>query len=406
MPFRVSALCSCRGSPAPRCAHDAPALIRRGDPEQYQLGPVTRGPAWYAQGGSETEPRAGDLVPWDTSRPYDSGSGLDGGGVEVLVLQIPEERLPLAALQVDRLIARRMDSTTGMKAVLTQFLGAMAKNGSECRPRDLGSLGSVAVEPTAAYLVQQLGAEPQLPEAALAHVLLRQIDALIEQNLADLDPTPRTIAERHHISLRSLYTLFQDHVDGQGRSEGVAEAIRRRRLERCRADPAGRSRGGFTTKPRPAVEQGQKPMPTVVTAGRRGARRSSKRHRRRPACPASGRTGRRVSTRSTTASASGRVRNQPPQAPPGRGHAPRQARSPLRSRCPRRGRQRVAVISTRRYGSWSWPAPPHECREDLRVTALHSLLVPAPRTRSARDRPDPADVAPVRTHLLPSIIAP
>ncbi|MFE9952827.1 transposase [Streptomyces sp. NPDC005531] len=32
----------------------------------------------------------------------------------------------------------------------------------------------------------------------------------------------------------------------------------------------GRSRGGFTTKLHPAVEQGQKPMSIVVTAGQRG----------------------------------------------------------------------------------------------------------------------------------------
>ncbi|MGW1408765.1 hypothetical protein [Streptomyces sp. NPDC002403] len=153
---------------------------------------------------------------WDTSRPYDSGSGLDDGSVGVLVLQIPKARLPLAAPQVDRLVARRMDSTTGMRAVPAQFLGAVARNGSDCQPHDLGSLGSVAVELAAACLIQQLGAEPQPPEAARAHVLLRQIDAFIEQNLADPDLTPRAIADQHHISLRSLYTLFQDHVERGG----------------------------------------------------------------------------------------------------------------------------------------------------------------------------------------------
>ncbi|MFD8743289.1 helix-turn-helix domain-containing protein [Streptomyces sp. NPDC059616] len=225
-----------RFSYSPLRSRRTPALIRRGDPEQYQLGLVTRGSAWYAQGGSEAELHAGDMVLWDTSRPYDSGSGLDDGSVEVLVLQIPKARLPLAAPQVDQLVARRIYSTTGIRPVLAQFLGAVVGNGSDCRPRGLGSLGSVAVELAAACLIQQLGAETQPPEAARAHVLLRQVDAFIEQNLADPDLTPRAIADRHHISLRSLYTLFQDHVDDQGRSEGVAEAIRRRRLERCRAD--------------------------------------------------------------------------------------------------------------------------------------------------------------------------
>ncbi|RPK57081.1 hypothetical protein EES42_39955 [Streptomyces sp. ADI95-17] len=123
-----------RFSYSPLRSRRTPALIRRGDPEQYQLGLVTRGSAWYAQGGSEAELHAGDMVLWDTSRPYDSGSGLDDGSVEVLVLQIPKARLPLAAPQVDQLVARRMDSTTGIRAVLAQFLGAVVGNGSDCRP--------------------------------------------------------------------------------------------------------------------------------------------------------------------------------------------------------------------------------------------------------------------------------
>ena len=48
----------------------------------------------------------------------------------------------------------------------------------------------------------------------------------------------------------------------------------------------GRSRGGFTTKLHLAVEQGQKPMSIVVTAGQRGTRRSSNGCWRRSVCPA------------------------------------------------------------------------------------------------------------------------
>jgi hypothetical protein len=44
-------------------------------------------------------------------------------------------------------------------------------------------------------------------------------------------------------------------------------------------------------------------------------------------------------------SARGRVRHQPPQKAPSRGHVVRQARGPLRGDCPRRGHQRVAAGS-------------------------------------------------------------
>lgn len=222
---------------SPLYSRRTPALIRRGDPEQYQLGLVTRGAAWYAQGSGEAELRAGDMVLWDTSRPYESRSGLDGAGVEALVLQIPKARMPLAGRQAERLLARRVEGGAGMGAVLAQFLVAVAGNGPGVRPQDLGRLGGVAVELATTCLIQQLGAEVEPPAEVRTHVLVRSIDAFIEQNLADPDLTPRAIAEHHHISLRRLYTLFQEHAaDTCG--ESVAASIRRRRLERCRADLA------------------------------------------------------------------------------------------------------------------------------------------------------------------------
>jgi AraC-like DNA-binding protein len=122
-----------------------------------------------------------------------------------------------------------------MGAVLSQFLLAVAGNAPGCRLQDLDTLGAMAVELAVSCLLQQLGADAEPPAAARAHMLLRRIDAFIDQNLADPDLTPRAVAEHHHISLRRLYTLFQESAPG---GEGVAASIRRRRLERCRADLA------------------------------------------------------------------------------------------------------------------------------------------------------------------------
>ncbi|MFJ8387725.1 helix-turn-helix domain-containing protein [Streptomyces sp. NPDC094438] len=119
-----------------------------------------------------------------------------------------------------------------MGAILAQFLVALAGNGPDCRPQELDGLGNMAVELVASCLAQRLGAVREVPAQIRAHTLLRQINAFIEHNLCDPELTPDAIADRHHISLRSLYTLFQDQ------EESVAALIRRRRLEQCRIDLA------------------------------------------------------------------------------------------------------------------------------------------------------------------------
>ncbi|WUT00208.1 hypothetical protein OHA46_27550 [Streptomyces sp. NBC_00708] len=107
-----------RFSYAPLSSRRTPALIRKGDPEQYQLGLVTSGTAWFAQQGGEAELGVGGMALWDTSKPYESGSGMDGSEVEVVVLQIPKARMPLPSQRVDRLLARRIPGTAGFAAIL------------------------------------------------------------------------------------------------------------------------------------------------------------------------------------------------------------------------------------------------------------------------------------------------
>ncbi|MFJ8387724.1 hypothetical protein ACIQ9Q_24995 [Streptomyces sp. NPDC094438] len=69
---------------------------------------MSTGTMWFAQNGGESELQAGDMVLWDTSRPYESGSGMDGRDVEAFVLQIPKSQMPLPTQQIDRLLAQRI----------------------------------------------------------------------------------------------------------------------------------------------------------------------------------------------------------------------------------------------------------------------------------------------------------
>ncbi|MFJ8013905.1 helix-turn-helix domain-containing protein [Streptomyces sp. NPDC096339] len=208
------------------------ALIRQRDPEQYQLGLIAGERMWLSQNGNDSGPIAGDMVLWDTSRPFEAGGLSDGDLVQAIVLQVPKAALPLRADHVEPLLAHRISASTGAGAILAQLLTTLVAHGPQCRTQDLHGLGESALSLAAACLAQHANAPEDLPEETRTQTLLAQINSFIGRNLGDAELTPRAIATHHNLSLRSLYTLFQ------GQEESVAASIRRRRLERCCADLA------------------------------------------------------------------------------------------------------------------------------------------------------------------------
>lgn len=227
---RLSAL-SC----SPVVSRRTPVHVRRGDPEHLQLALVTRGAVRVSQRGHDSV-IAGGLVLTDTSRPSE-GACL-GEQVESVVLQIPRQALTLRADRVDRLLARDLAADVGSGAIVADFLRTLLRRGPLCSPQELRGMGAVALDLAVVFLAQQLGDPREAPAEARARETVRRIDRFIENNLGDPGLTPRTIADRHHMSLRRLYTLFEDQP------LTVSARIRRSRLERAHADLAsGAMRG-------------------------------------------------------------------------------------------------------------------------------------------------------------------
>ncbi|MCX4981334.1 AraC family transcriptional regulator [Streptomyces sp. NBC_00572] len=215
---------------SPLRSQRTPALIRRGDPEQYQLGLVTKGAMTLVQNGNSCEAEAGDLVFWDTSRPSDARYVSDGDPGQLVILQLPRDVLPLRADRLDRLLAGRMSGGSGLGAILADFLRSLVVHGGACTPDELSRIGATAIDLAAACLAQNTDAGKQLPAEVRARALLRRIHVFIEYNLGDPDLTPVAVAAHHNLSVRTLHQLFR------GDGETVQARIRRRRLERCRAD--------------------------------------------------------------------------------------------------------------------------------------------------------------------------
>ncbi|WP_158080333.1 helix-turn-helix domain-containing protein [Streptomyces sparsogenes] len=206
------------------------ADIRRSDPGTYQLTFVSGTSLWISQRRQDSGLVLGDMVLFDVSHPFEGAVPDQGRHTQVVIMQLPRELLPLPPDKVHRLLAQPLSARTGMGAILARFMTTLDAYGPDCDPRELSRLGVMALDLAGACLAQHLGAYDDLPVETRQQAMLDRVNAFIDHNLSDPELRPADIAAHHHISVRSLHTLFQQ----QG--ETVAASIRRRRLERCHTD--------------------------------------------------------------------------------------------------------------------------------------------------------------------------
>lgn len=205
-------------------------LIRQADPELCKLSVAVRGAGGITQDERHAEFAVGDLILYDTSRPYFAALKPDIRTSQLLVLRFPRSLLPLPESDLRRLTAVRIPGTHGVGSLSSNFLLHVARHITEYSPADMARLSGLALDLLAAAFAHALDADKAVPLQTRQRAMAARIYAFIQQNLGDPAMTPGSIAAAHHISLRYLHKLFHE----QGRT--VAGWIRERRLERCRHD--------------------------------------------------------------------------------------------------------------------------------------------------------------------------
>ncbi|WP_225994140.1 AraC-like ligand-binding domain-containing protein [Actinomadura rudentiformis] len=214
----------------PARARRTSKLIRRSDPELFQLGLNVQGPAQTSQHGRTVALNSSDMVLFDSSHPFHNVSGNHGrSGTDMMVL-FPRRLLPLPESKVGKLLVTALPGHDGMGALVASHVRGLIKHSGQCRPVDAARLSAVTVDLIAAMLAHHLDEDRVLPEDTSRRALLVRVHAFIDQHLSDPELSPQTIAAAHHISLRSLHRLFQTQ------DSTIAGWIRDRRLERCRCD--------------------------------------------------------------------------------------------------------------------------------------------------------------------------
>jgi AraC-like DNA-binding protein len=208
-------------------------LIRRSDPELYHVVLHEEGSTVLTCGHRQTEPRPGDISLLDSSRPYEGWH--ESGAGRYLGFHVPRKLLPIPPAVTGDLIGARLSGRAGIGALLRSFAIQAAGDLSSYTTLDAIRVSTLLIDLVAAFIAHELGNPTVLPTESGRQTLYLQAQRFIQQRLGDPNLAPATIAEAHHVSIRTLHRLFE--------SSGytVAEWIRTRRLDRCRrdlADPA------------------------------------------------------------------------------------------------------------------------------------------------------------------------
>ncbi|MEU3342509.1 AraC-like ligand-binding domain-containing protein [Streptomyces sp. NPDC002144] len=224
----------------PLVSRRTPSLIRRSDPELYQLALIVSGSQGIEQAGRCALITPGDLVFYDSSRPFDAVVRPQFGqeGSRALVLQFPRHRLPLREQAVAPQCGRVFSGRVGIGRLLSQMLPGLAETHSDLSLHDSSRIGATAVDLVAALLAHHAGMQRALPPESRQRALFEQITDFVNAHLHDPHLKPAHIAAAHFISTRYLHRIFQEH------GTTVSAFVRQQRLAQCRrelADPARQS---------------------------------------------------------------------------------------------------------------------------------------------------------------------
>jgi AraC-like DNA-binding protein len=201
--------------------------IRMLDADLCKVDVVAKGEVVVEQDGRQARLHAGDFAFVDLSRP---AHWTNRWSTRMVAIAFPRQLLPLRADDLAGLTAVGVHGDAGPGAVFSSTARQLARQIDQLDPASGTRVGAAALDLLTVALADRLDRPEQVPADSSRRALLLRVHAFIEGGLADPGLTPAAVARAHHVSLRSLYKLFDQE------RTSVAALIRERRLERCRRD--------------------------------------------------------------------------------------------------------------------------------------------------------------------------
>lgn len=211
------------------------AHIRQADPESLVVVLNLAGRQRVDQNRRTALLSPGDLTLYHSSWPMSTLSDPTIQRESAVVVTMPQAEVSPPIDRLRSLLATRLRGDSGVGRIVSAYLRAMATSGALADTAGVSRLGHITLDLISVMLGRLTDEIHSVAPESRQRAAMARIELFILSNLRDPSLTPETIAAAHHLSVRSLYRLFQAH------RTGVAGWIRDRRLERCQralSDPA------------------------------------------------------------------------------------------------------------------------------------------------------------------------
>ena len=202
--------------------------IRAGDPGTLQVGMQLTGSSLLVQDGREAVMSAGDIVLYDSSRPF---SLIMDARFHWQVFLLPKEKLRRSDREIASLTAVSIHGDSGVAGVVARFLRDVAERSDELEADgSAAALCENAADLVGTLVRSELGQQWTVRDPQ--RMLLDSALSFMEAHLRDPSLSPERVAHAVNVSVRRLHQIFE----ATGRT--VSEHIRDLRLAGVRRDLA------------------------------------------------------------------------------------------------------------------------------------------------------------------------
>jgi len=191
-------------------------------PESTQIQLVESGELILQQGAQQTKVRAGDMLVYDASRPFEF---LYPGEFTTTIMQVSSRLLDVTGGDLQALASRPVASSSVAGGALAALLHAAVRNDAALSPHSREAL-SRAVADASRLLTQDHSTRRQARVASGS--LARMSLEFVHDHLDDPGLSASRIAADFFVSVRTLHAAFE------GERETLGQAIRRLRTARAR----------------------------------------------------------------------------------------------------------------------------------------------------------------------------